>query len=396
MIGVKEAKSIIKERKIDLGIALVSLENAVGKILAEDIHADRDFPPFNRVMMDGIAISYDSYYEGKIFKVENIVAAGQVQYTLQNKENCVEIMTGSPLPIGCDTVIRYEDLIEETDGYSINIMPPKAKNVHPQASDYKAGSLLLSRGHEIKAAETNVLATVGKSTVHVFQQPKIVVISSGDELVGLDESPLPHQIRKSNSHMTKSALSLRGISSDLVHISDNKAYILEELRKLQIKYDVFILSGGVSKGKYDFIPECLEEIGIEKKFHRVEQRPGKPFWFGYDVSTTVFAFPGNPVSTLVGLYYYFMSWLEENYFLGSSPKSIVMLAEDFQFKPKLTRFLHCTVSCNQEGIWEAKPLPTNGSGDLVSPAFADGFIELPAADSNFTRGSLFPFYSYKK
>ena len=394
MITVEQAVTIIQSHEVDFGSINVPIHDAVQKVLAENIYADRDFPPFDRVTMDGIAIFYDAHTEKKQYPVEHISAAGSPVYKLKNKANCVEVMTGCMMPEGCDTVIRYEDLEKVQDSYKILGLPPKGKNVHRKASDFPHGNLLLKRGHAIRAAEINILATVGKTNVSVFKQPKIIILSSGDELVDIDKQPLAHQIRKSNAYMIQAALKNRGIETELLHITDNEFEITQTFRRLHANYDVFILSGGVSMGKYDFIPSALQAIGIKQQFHKVKQRPGKPFWFGSDESTTVFAFPGNPVSTLVGTHHYLLPWLEKNQTLGGSPKPYVTLAENYEFKPELTLFLHCTLSPQANGETLATPIPTNGSGDLVSPAYADGFIVLPKDQTKFNKGQTFPFYTY--
>jgi len=394
MITVQEARQIINSTQVTYGTENVPIDRAVQRVLAEEIVADRDFPPFDRVTMDGIAIYYDAHREEKHYPVEHISAAGSPQYSLVDTAHCVEVMTGCMLPIGCDTVIRYEDLEQVDGGFKIMGLPPKGKNVHRKGSDFPMHSTLLKKGHAIRAAEINILATVGKSEVLVYKHPKIVILSSGDELVDVAEQPLAHQIRRSNSHMIQAALKERGMASDLLHIADKKEEILLTFRKLHKTYDVFILSGGVSMGKFDFIPATLQEIGIKQQFHKVRQRPGKPFWFGNDATTTVFAFPGNPVSTLVGTHHYLLPWLEENNLLGLTQKPYVTLAEEYTFKPQLTLFLHCTLKHREDGTTSATPLPTNGSGDLVSPAYADGFIVLPENQTIFNKGEHFPFYRY--
>lgn len=398
MISVSEAYNLILSTAHTFGVEIVSLENAVGRVLAKDISADRPFPPFDRVTMDGISIAFDSFHNNKrTFEIESIAAAGSPKVTLQNTTKCVEVMTGAVLPEGTDTVVRYEDL-EINDGVcSINTQVRKRQNVHSEGSDHNSHSILLSKGHKIKSIDINVLATVGKSVVNVFKNPTIAILSSGDELVSVDSEPLPHQIRMSNVHMLKSRLTELGVKSNHFHIQDDKIEIRNTLSSLIEKYDVILMSGGVSKGKYDFIPDVLTSLGVKCLFHKVAQRPGKPLWFGKNKVVTVFAFPGNPVSTLVCLHKYFIPWLAKS----TAQKLInptVILKSDTECKPNLTFFAQAKIEF-EDGKLYAKISNGNGSGDMVHPTKVDGFVELPQGKDVYLSGEVYtfmPFHSILK
>ena len=191
MISVEQAKDIILNASQDFGIEEIPFIKSVGRILKEEIVADRDFPPFNRVAMDGIAIDYASFHKGqRAFHIEGIQAAGSKQITLQNFENCIEVMTGAVLPNKANTVIRYEDITIKNGIATINIDTINDnQNVHQKGKDGKVGDVLIHQNKIISAAEIGVLATVGKSKVKVAKQPKVIIISTGDELVGVDEIP---------------------------------------------------------------------------------------------------------------------------------------------------------------------------------------------------------------
>ncbi len=316
MITVDEAFARINANRINLPVTEVSLAEAVGKVLREPIYADRDFPPYHRVTMDGIAIRFETYQAGEdTFKIEGTQLAGALPQKLSNPDGCLEVMTGAILPHNTDTVIRYEDItIIERRGirYAHILEAPKMRrqNVHQQGSDRRAADLLIPAGALLSPAEIAVAATIGKTSLQVTQVPRVAIISTGDELVDVAQTPLPHQIRKSNSYMLQAALREQGIIGELFHLVDDKALLLQELQKLLEQYEVLVLSGGVSKGKADFIPEVLRELGVQQLFHEVAQRPGKPFWFGKHASgPVVFALPGNPVSTFVCYYKYLQPWL---------------------------------------------------------------------------------------
>ncbi|MCL4165962.1 UNVERIFIED_CONTAM: hypothetical protein GTU68_044949, partial [Idotea baltica] len=301
MISVEKALELVLNSTQDFGVEEIPFIKSVGRILKEEIVADRDFPPFNRVAMDGIAVDYTEFSSRLRsnrqlgFKIEGIQAAGSKQITLNNIENCIEVMTGAVLPKNANTVIRYEDVTIENGFATININEiNEEQNVHQKGKDGKVGDVLIAENTKISAAEIGVLATVGKSFVKVAKQPKVMIISTGDELVGVDEIPLEHQIRRSNVFTLVSLLERLHIHSETDHITDDKSILKSKIKNYLQEYDVLLFSGAVSKGKFDFLPQVFEELGVEKLFHKVAQRPGKPFWFGQNENCKLFAFPGNP------------------------------------------------------------------------------------------------------
>jgi len=239
-----------------------------------------------------------------------------------------------------------------------------------------------------------VLATVGKSNVLVAEYPQIAIVSTGDELVGVNEMPDKHQIRMSNVYAMQAALLEYGITATLHHINDEKLVLKQKLEKILQEHDAVLLSGGVSKGKLDFVPESLDELGVKKFFHKVKQRPGKPFWFGKSVDTVVFALPGNPVSTFMCFYRYIMPWLHKSFKQEFIPKR-VQLASDYSFKPALTYLLQCNLKIDVNGQLMAEPNAGQGSGDLANLTGADGFLELPSDRIEFKKGEVFDFYEYR-
>jgi len=312
-ISYEEALKIIGENTFDSESEIVALEESNNRILDEDLKADRDFPPFDRVTMDGIAISFQNFESGtRRFKIEKIAAAGSPQTTLENDGYCIEVMTGAMLPMKTDTVIRYEDL-NITEGVAQVVIEEikNQQNVHFQSIDRKIGDIIVKKGGRIASPEINVAASIGKSTLKVRRQPKAVIISTGDELVKVSEIPKPFQIRRSNSHGIASTLEKWGIESELLHLSDNEDEIERVLKKVLQEYKMVILTGGVSKGKFDYLPKIFDRLGVKKLFHKIRQRPGKPFWFGKSPEgSVVFALPGNPVSSFMCTQIYIRLWGE--------------------------------------------------------------------------------------
>jgi len=392
----QEALKIILDTSEDFGTEEVKFLKSLGRTLKEDILADRDFPPFNRISMDGIAISSEAFNKGqRSFKIEGVQAAGSKQLTMKNPANCIEAMTGAVLPKNTDIVIQYE-LLDIKDGVAtVNLEAIKSsQNVHLKGLDRKQGDILIPKNTLISPAEIGVFATVGKMTVKVAKQPKVMIISTGNELVGVCDTPEEHQIRRSNVYTLVSLLENLNIHAETAHITDNKELLLTKINSFLNDFDVLLFSGAVSKGKFDFIPEVLDELGVDKLFHRVKQRPGKPFWFGKKARKTIFAFPGNPVSTFASCLKYFYPWYYKSVGINYENKNQAILAEDYFFKPDLTYFLQVKVT-KEDGKVFATPITGRGSADLANLVDSDAFLELPDDRSNFTKGEVFPLITYR-
>ncbi|MFD0793714.1 molybdopterin molybdotransferase MoeA [Mucilaginibacter litoreus] len=399
MISVEEAEKIILAQEQEYGTEVVPFEHALGRVLAENIVADRDLPPYNRATMDGIAITYQAFVQQiNTFTVRSTQAAGESPVNIININECVEIMTGAALSASVDTVIRYED-IEIKGGLVFVLIDPanikQGQNIHQKGKDKKQGDIAAKAGLRITPAIISLAASVGKTRLKVKKLPKIIVISSGDELVDVVAEPLTYQIRRSNNYMVKAALSQHGIIADLLHIPDDPLIIAVKLKDCLQKYDVILLSGGISMGKFDYIPAALENSGAAKLFHKVTQRPGKPFWFGkHPVGTLVFAFPGNPVATFMCLHRYFLPWLNRSLNLPQPPTIYARLATDFTFTPPLQYFLQVKLNFTHEAVLTATPVEGNGSGDFANLVDTDAFIELPANRTNFKAGEVFKVWKF--
>ena len=295
MISFEEAFQKVMDNTQNYGDEKVNLDECLGRILAESVMADRDFPPFDRATKDGIAIRFDALKSAEQeFKVAGIAQAGSPQLTLKDDECCIEVMTGAMVPKNADTVVMYEHTERKGDVFTIRKTINKGQDIHYQASDMALNEVMIQPCTEITPAEIGVLASVGKSEILVKKMPKVAVVSTGNELVDVHETPEPYQIRKSNSHTLVALLDKELNKANLFHLADEPNAIKDTLEKLLAQFDVLLLSGGVSKGKYDFLPEVFDSLSVEKLFHKVLQRPGKPFWFGkhHGHKTIIFSFPG--------------------------------------------------------------------------------------------------------
>ncbi|SHN42067.1 molybdopterin molybdotransferase MoeA [Chitinophaga sp. CF418] len=400
LIDVSTAYAAVMDTVRDFGTEQLPFTAVTGRILREPVLSDRDFPPYDRVMMDGIAIDYESFAKGQtVFGVEDMQAAGMPRKQLSNTANCIEVMTGAIMPELTDTVIQYEHLTAtEHEGFkrfTINTDVAKGQHIHRQGSDAAAGQLVIPTGTLLTAAEVGVLASVGKALVNVSRLPRVAIIATGDELVPVTETPEMHQVRISNSYSLAAALTELGINAECYHVYDNETAIRHLFESLK-DADAWICTGAVSAGKFDHLPHVLEQMGMQQIFHKIQQRPGKPFLFGqFEKGPVVFALPGNPVSGFMCCYRYVLPWLRACLQYTAPPVPYAVLGTDINFAAPLTYFMPVRLHPTADGQLVALPPPYHGSGDLAALLQADGFLELPPEKSVFEKGSSYPVWKFR-
>jgi molybdopterin molybdotransferase len=392
MTEVADAELLIVERMTPFGSRTLPLADAVDAVLDEVICAERDQPPFDRVTMDGVAIAYRDWQAGtRTFEITGTQGAGAPALSVANAGQCVEVMTGAVLPGHTDSIIPVERITRTQDEAQVDDSADVSLGqfVHPRGSDSKAGSPLLQPGTRLGPPEIAVLASAGCAEVRAAALPLVAVISTGDELVDLEEPIAAYQIRSSNDRAIEASLTRHSVARvTRSRLRDERDKMLEAIRALHDRSDVLILSGGVSMGQFDFVPSVLEELGVRLVFHRIQQRPGRPMWFGLSRDAKpVFALPGNPVSTMVCLRRYVLPALQHA--LGLPPARVerVTLATDVEFSADLTYFLPVVVTWTDAGIGMAKPRPTNTSGDIIALTGTDGFVELPRGQDVYSQGT---------
>ena len=398
-IDPSAAGRLIGEHLVCLPIESLPVAQCAGAVLRENVYAERDQPPFDRVSMDGIALASGAAASNKKrFRIQGTQAAGEPPLTLSDTKHCIEIMTGAVLPAGCDCVVPVERISVENGTAEIESqsLATPWKNVHRRASDQRQGALLLATGTVLHAPEIAVAASAGMARLRVSGQPSIIVISTGSELVEPGEPIAPHQIRRSNAYAVAAALRERGfqrVSED--HVDDDVAALRERLGRHLRTHEVLVLSGGVSMGKFDLVPQALEALGVQCLLHGVAQRPGRPMWFGTTPEgRAVFALPGNPVSTLVCLSRYVLPALFAAMGVRTENFERIALATPLEWTPALTGFMPVKVSHDDWGRPWATPCPTNGSGDFTSLALTDGFVELPPGPASLNKGFLTRLYRW--
>ena len=400
MLTTEEATRAIAAAMPTFASEQVSVANSTGRVLRQAVAAERDQPPFDRVTMDGIAVSFASFDAGnRHFDIQSTQYAGDPAEELASSNNCIEIMTGAALPAGTDCIIPVERLTVENrvatieDGYHAE----KNQFVHPRGSDYAKGHLVLRPNAPVSPLDIAVIASCGLDTVQVSALPAIRVISTGNELVPAGQSIAPHQIRMSNGPALVAMLQQHGYS-DVAHehLADEPATLESRLAQQLQEANVLVLSGGVSMGKADFVPQALENLGVRLVFHKIRQRPGKPMWFGIGPKNqAVFALPGNPVSSLVCCRQYVLPAL-----LAASggvmPEAHrATLTEDVKFGADLTFFMPVRITSMEDGRIGAVPVRTNTSGDFSALSGTYGFVELAREQADFPAGTSVALHPWK-
>lgn len=400
MLSPAEAAAAIAGHVTPLEAESLPLAHLLGAVLRESIVASRDQPPFDRVTMDGIAFCTGAGRTS--FRIAGTQAAGAPRMVLANTDACFEVMTGATVPTGCDCVVPVER-ISIKDGIAIlnaDLVVSAGMNIHPRGFDCRAGEALLEPGSTLGPPEVAVIAASGLSRAQVSRSPRIVVISTGDELVEPGEPVREWQIYRSNAYAVLASLQRHGYSHVAQdHLPDDLDTLRRRLRLHLETHDVLILSGGVSMGKFDFVPQVLTELGIGMIFHKIAQRPGKPMWFGVGTTPatqgkTVYALPGNPVSTLVCLSRYVLPGLAAARGASQNGPELIALAESVDLKTALTSFIPVQCLGGSPGQILARSRPTKGSGDFTSLVGTHGFVELPPGPTVVPGGTVVPLYRW--
>lgn len=396
MISQSAAFQLTLNQEFDWGAQKLPLDQCLGRVLRQAVFADRPQPPFNRVTMDGIAIDYQPYAEGqRFFSIERLHAAGDKPVPLTDRQKCIEIMTGAALPTGYTTVIRYEDLVAEKDGFLLPDGIEDKKNIHTLGSDLLFSTeAVIEKGNRITPGIIGALATFGYDEVLVSKLPRVAVASTGNELVAVStRSPDGYQIRRSNVYQLATLLAQKGMEVSMHHFEDDRSTLERGIRGLLEHNDIVIFSGGVSKGKLDFLPTVFDKLGVRQLFHGVAQRPGKPLWAGRTDNCMVFGLPGNPVSSLACLLLYVGPFICKNLGLPTPTAKRFALGKTFNFKPDLDMALSVRLAAEDSDTETlAMPVENQGSGDALSLVRADGFLLLKRGKERYEVGERYDYF----
>lgn len=357
-------------------IEQVPLSQALGRILAEDLYADRDYPPFPRSARDGFAVhSQDAAVAPATLNLAGEVRAGGCFEGALGPGQCVSIMTGAPVPEGADAVVMVEHTRSEGGRVTLLRAAPESDNIVPKGSEAAAGAKILAQGRMLSAADLAVMASIGAAQPRVFRKPEIAILATGDELVPVEAAPQRHQIRNSNSTLLAAQVTLAGGIPRILPAAPDEEDALRRLIAEGLSSDILLLSGGVSAGKYDFVEKVLADFGAEFYFDGVAIRPGKPLVFGRAKNELFFGLPGNPVSTYVTFHLFARPVIaalgggrfEPPLFYGAK------LARAVQRREGLTAFIPAWVSRQEEAPVVA-PVSWQGSGDVAALPNANCFI----------------------
>ncbi len=376
MISYSEALSIILSEARSFGKETILLDDALDRILDEHITANRDYPPFNRSAMDGIAINIADFEKGiRSFEISETIYAGQKSNTLLTEGQCYKIMTGAAVPATANAVIRNEDILfsESNARIDSNHCVPY-QNIAQKGQDLKAGDTVLAPGEKINPSIVALLASLGKYEVVVKKLPTVAVFTTGNEVVPIDQEVSEVQIHNGNAHLLKALLKKLNISPKYSeHILDDKSLLSIALPK-GLSCDIIIINGGVSAGDADFIPEILTSLGVTKLFHKVSIKPGKPIWCGKtENGGMIFALPGNPFSCLVTFKIFVESYLNKCMGIDQDIKSLP-ISESRIKNNNLDEFFPVQISEYRK----LNQLQINGSGDIRLGLYADAIAFHPA------------------
>ena len=390
MLSYIEAQHIIKSFAHSFGTEKVLLDDALGRVIAEDVFADRDYPPFNRSAMDGYAIRAEDLQNGinKFEIVDAIYAGGNTEKDISSAQ-CYKIMTGAAVPISANAVIRKEDAEQNENAVSFLINEIKPfQNIARRGEDMKERDLVLNKSGKCNAAVIGLLASVGKHNPLVESLPTVAIITTGNEVMQLGEEVSEVQIRNSNLYVLKALLKSWNIKPSYhYHAPDDPQKILSVLENA-LQFDIVIINGGVSAGDADYVPSVLQQLGVKQFFHKVAIRPGKPFWCGHKEKTMVFALPGNPLSCLVTFTLFIRHYLESCFGLSSSLLSLP-IAEERKQKVKLDEFFPVKIKGEPS---QFHPISFNGSGDIRLGFEANAFAIHPADKAELKKGEIISSY----
>jgi molybdopterin molybdotransferase len=398
MIDPHDAYQIILQNTIPLPQSRIALSDAYGYTLAEDINADRDFPPTDRTAVDGFAVRSDDIRDCPCtLRLIGEVPAGKPATQPVVPGTCIRVLTGSGIPPQADSVVMVEETSEHDGQITFPNSAKPGGNIRKKGEEALAGDILVGAGTVLGPIQTGICASVGKAELTVFSKPRVLVICTGEELRRAGESVADHQIRDVNGPALKAALDGAGFpGSKHVLLSDNMELISREISRGTREADVILLTGGVSVGTYDYVPKALKEAGGVIHFHNVAVKPGKPFLYASIGAVHVFGLPGNPMSVLTGFYEFVLPALKR---LAGVPLTRCKFINEVQLlravRSKKDRY-HLIPA---KVYWDyrvpgAEPLKTHGSADIIAAVKADGVVVVPP-DEELPKGAFIEFHPWK-
>ncbi len=390
-----EAQQTVLDTTVVLGLEKISLLDALGRTLGEDIVAERDNPPWDNSAMDGFAVRWEDIKQDHPIQkpvtlaVIEDVPAGRMPSKTVGVGQAIRIMTGAPIPQGADTVLKVEDT-EHTPS-AVRVFKPELRgsNIRPRGEDVKKGECIIAKGTPIRSGEAGMLAVLAKSFVFAYQRPRVAILSTGDELADLDERFSDEKIINSNSYGMAAAVQEAGGIPLLLGIARDTQAALKEKISQGLNADILVLSGGVSMGDYDFTKAVFHEIGAEMNFWKLAIRPGQPLAFGKIQGKLAFGLPGNPVSSMVTFEQLVRPAMLKMGGRRSYGRPVVeaVFQEKFSKRPDRRHFLRGVLS-REEGVFKVRTTGDQGSGILTSMVKANCLIDVPVEIERLNPGDL--------
>lgn len=385
MIQVDQALSIIAENSCRMPIRKIKVAKSLGFILAEAIYSPMDMPPFRQSAMDGYAFAYSELHQ---FDVVSTSKAGDFSNKMIKKDEAIRIFTGAYVPDNLDTVVMQEHTTVKNKTVEITKMPVRFSNVRNKGEQIKENELVLENNTKITPAAIGFLACLGITEITVYAKPKVAIVVTGNELVKVGKKLSEGKIYESNSIMLQAALQGIGIKKiETFRVKDNLKATKKVLKYCLSAFDVVLVSGGISVGDYDFVKEALLSNGVEELFYKINQKPGKPLFFGKKDNKIVFALPGNPASTLTSFYIYVHPALKIRMGFETSllPKITRKITIPFENTSGKTLFLKAFFDDEKVTVLESQ-----SSAMLNTFATANGLICLPFDQVNIEKNQEVP------
>lgn len=392
---LSEAQKVVLEATPVLGLEKIPILDALGRVLGEDIVAERDNPPWDNSAMDGFAVRWeDIRQEHAIQKpvtlsiIEDVPAGKMPSKTVESGQ-AIRIMTGAPIPKGADTVLKVEDTEHTLESVRVFKPEPKGSNIRPQGEDVRKGECIIAKGTQIRPGEAGMLAILAKSFVFVYQRPRVAILSTGDELADLDERFSEEKIINSNSYGIAAAVQDAGGIPFLLGIARDNPAALKEKISHGLTSDILVLSGGVSMGDYDFTKAVFRDLGAEVNFWKLAIRPGQPLAFGKIQGKLAFGLPGNPVSSMVTFEQLVRPAMLKMSGHRSYGRPLVQAVFQEKFSKRTDRrhFLRGVLT-REEGVFKVRTTGDQGSGILTSMVKANCLIDVPVEVERLNPGDL--------
>lgn len=402
MLTIEQAISLLYESLSPAPPVALPLGQCLGLTLAENIISGIDSPPFDKSLMDGYAVCARDLATGQAtLTILERITAGQVPREMVRPGTATQIMTGAPLPAGADAVVKVEDTREE-DEQVVILGPPvnTGQNILRRAAALKVGETVLTAGMTLTASRIGALAELGVATPKVHPRPTVAVLATGDELVPVDQTPGPGQIRNSNEAMLVAQLQSYGVNVTPLGIARDVREDLAEKIATGLQADVLILTGGVSAGILDLVPSTLAAAGVEQVFHKVDLRPGRPVWFGVlrrpaGTVCAVFGLPGNPVGSMVCCELFVRTALRR--MLGhrdANPTAeLARLTHSYTMRGDRPTYFPAELVRTPHGL-TARLVKWQGSSDLRATVEANGMVYLPPGERTYTTDDVVQVYAW--